>query len=69
MHFFRSLAITGCKPWTVYTKNNYNGNCMCVYPKDNCEVGLYTDLGYFNNNIVSVRKGCYCSYSKYPTLP
>ena len=68
---FRSMAITGCKPWTVYTSTGYYGNCMCVYPKDtnNCEVGLYPNLGYFNTKIVSVRKGCYCSYSKHPSLP
>ena len=70
-YYCRSLAVTGCKAWTVYTNTGNSGNCMCVYPKDqyNCEVGLYPDLGYFNNNIASVRTGCHCSYSKYPPLP
>lgn len=70
-YFGRSAAVTGCTPWTLYRNSGYSGECMCIYPKSqtNCEVGLYPDLEYFNDNVSSVRRGCYCSYSKYPPLP
>lgn len=70
-YFGRSVAVTGCTPWTLYQHSGYNGACVCVYPKDQytCQVGLYPDLEYFNDNVSSIRRGCYCSYSKYPPWP
>ncbi|XP_059083004.1 uncharacterized protein LOC131880393 [Tigriopus californicus] len=59
----RSAIITGCSPWTVYQYDNYQGIAKCLYPADtiNCYPSfvLENDLGGLQNQISSVRRGCF----------
>ena len=69
LNVFRSAAVTGCSPWTLYSNVNFSGSCVCLYPSDqtNCESGLFRDLPMgIGGNVASVRRGCYCTYHKYP---
>ena len=67
----KSLVVTGCSPWTLYTSNYYFGSCVCVYPSStsSCTPGMYKtedSLGAVAGYISSARKGCYCNNKVYP---
>eukprot|EP00088_Acartia_fossae_P017540 TRINITY_DN199_c0_g1_i2.p1 TRINITY_DN199_c0_g1~~TRINITY_DN199_c0_g1_i2.p1 ORF type:complete len:245 (-),score=39.72 TRINITY_DN199_c0_g1_i2:83-817(-) len=67
----KSIIVTGCNGWTLYSEANYRGNCMCVQPSDsrNCYPGFYktqSNLGSLAGRISSVRKGCYCGFKALP---
>jgi len=68
----RSLIVTGCDVWTLYTDRNYGGLSMCVYPADssNCTPGLYPNsqtLGNLAGQISSARRGgCFAEKKVYP---
>ena len=59
----KSVIVTGCKPWTVYTESNYQGESKCIYPSDikKCTPGLYptvSSLEGLSGKIFSARRGC-----------
>merc|ERR1711973_464621 len=67
----KSIIVTGCSGWTLYTDSNYKGSCKCVWPSDTnkCFPGFYKDqqsLGFMANSISSTRRGCFCGTSIYP---
>merc|ERR1719244_983220 len=67
----KSLIVTGCSAWTLYTDKNYRGNCKCVWPSDTnkCFPGFYStekSLGFMARSVSSVRRGCYCGSSALP---
>jgi len=67
----KSLIVTGCSAWTLYTDNNYRGNCKCVWPSDTnkCFPGFYkseSSLGLMARSVSSARRGCYCGSSALP---
>jgi len=67
----RSLIVTGCSAWTLYTKTNFEGSCKCVWPSDTskCFPGFYStekSLGFMSKAISSVKKGCHCGFSALP---
>merc|ERR1711915_798074 len=67
----KSVIVTGCQPWTVYSNTGYTGNCKCLYPENTstCKPGFYStesSLGYMSRSISSARKGCYCSQKALP---
>ena len=60
----KSLIVTGCKPWTLYQKINYEGLSTCVFPSDTtqCTPGLYptrNSLGEYWGKIASAKRGCF----------
>merc|ERR1711892_1498382 len=68
----RSLIVTGCDVWTLYTDRNYGGLSMCVYPADssNYTPGLYPNsqtLGNLAGQISSARRGgCFAEKKVFP---
>merc|ERR1711973_979481 len=67
----KSLIVTGCLPWTVYSDVNYRGKAMCVWPSDTiqCTPGLYparSTLGSLADNISSVKRGCNAKENVFP---
>ena len=60
----RSAIVTGCKPWTIYQYDNYQGYSACLFPADttNCYPSFYPtpdNLGGLSDQVSSVRKGCF----------
>ena len=65
----KSIVVTGCTAWTLYSDANYYGSCTCVYPGDTskCFPGFYSteqSLGSLSRKVSSVRRGCYCHNNK-----
>ena len=59
----KSVIVTGCKPWTVYTESNYQGESKCIYPSDikKCTPGLFPTVSSLKGvagKILSARRGC-----------
>jgi len=72
-NYGRAAVVTGCYPWTVYDEEGFQGNCVCIHPKESCEPGAYSDLrildggsGYWIDRISSVRTNCHCQTQIFP---
>ena len=67
----KSIVVTGCSAWTIYSDANYRGTCKCLYPAStsDCTPGFYStqqSLGHLSGSISSARRGCYCSSKALP---
>ena len=67
----KSIIVTGCSGWTLYSEKNYAGTCKCVWPSDvlKCYPGFYTtesSLGILSKTVSSAKKGCFCAASALP---
>nr|XP_040575471.1 beta/gamma crystallin domain-containing protein 1-like [Lepeophtheirus salmonis] len=68
-NFGKSIIITGCKPWTLYEKENFGGKKICVYPNLSstpCKPGFLekpSAFGNFADQVSSVRLGCFSKSS------
>ena len=59
----KSIIVTGCSAWTIYSLDNYRGNSMCLFPSDSqaCLPGLYPTseaLGILAGQVSSAKRGC-----------
>uniref|UniRef100_A0A0K2VET5 Uncharacterized protein n=1 Tax=Lepeophtheirus salmonis TaxID=72036 RepID=A0A0K2VET5_LEPSM len=67
--FDKSIIITGCKPFTLYEKENFGGKRICVYPNYTstpCKPGFLekpSAFGHFADQVSSVRLGCFSKSS------
>ena len=64
------MIITGCSPWTLYEYPNFQGYSACWEPADmeNCFPAFFKTadmLKGWNNQISSVRRGCYATKKFY----
>jgi len=63
----RSIVITGCSSWTLYTEVGYKGRSVCISnggTSASCNPGFYPFWSLNNNahrRIGSVKKGCFSS--------
>ena len=67
----KSIVVTGCTAWTLYSDTNHRGSCTCVYPSDTskCFPGFYSteeSVGSLARSVSSVRRGCDCSIKAFP---
>ncbi|KAK7085870.1 hypothetical protein SK128_006193 [Halocaridina rubra] len=66
-----TVAVTGNSSWTLYHDQYYEGSSVCVVPSniENSDVffGYFSidDLGFQNDQVSSVRKGCFSADIKY----
>ncbi|KAK8749092.1 hypothetical protein OTU49_015669 [Cherax quadricarinatus] len=66
-----SLILTGVSPWTIYSRENFLGESLCVFPNTDhdtgadgsvLDFGIFPDMSALNisdNSIYSVQKGCW----------
>ena len=64
------MIITGCSPWTLYEYPNFRGESDCWYPADEekCTPAFFMTadkLKGWDNQISSVRRGCYTTKKFY----
>merc|ERR1719295_269622 len=66
-HDIRSLIVTGCDKWTLYSEPNYSGSSVCVQngSPTKCTPGFYSALRGFTK-VGSVRRGCYAARDLLP---
>ena len=57
---FRSAIITGCKSWTLYEKQDYNGKCACIHPNfiGGNFPNFFPDLKKIGGIVASAKQKC-----------